>query len=86
MKPWYRSRTVLGANLLMLAASPQVAESATRLFTTIIAMIASTGTSIDRPAITIETVQDAAIVGGAFIGWIKAIAGRARADQSLRLW
>ena len=84
MKSPLRSMTVAGANAMLLAASPQVADSAARLLTTIIAMIASTGTSIDRPAVTIETIQDAAVVIGAVGGWLSVLFGRSRADQPLR--
>jgi len=84
MKSPLRSVTVAGANVMLLAASPQVADSATRLITTIIAMIASTGTSVDRPAVTIETIQDAAVVVGAIGGWLSVLFGRSRASATLR--
>jgi len=84
MKSPLRSVTVAGANVMLLAASPQVADSATRLITTIIAMIASTGTSVDRPVITIETIQDAAVVISTLGGWLSVLFGRRRADQPLR--
>ena len=84
MKSPLRSVTVAGANAMLLAASPQVADSATRLITTIIAMIASTGTSVDRPAVTIETIQDAAVVVGAIGGWLSVLFGRSSASEPLR--
>lgn len=84
MKSPLRSMTVAGANAMLLAASPQVADSAARLVTTIVAMIASTGTSIDRPAVTIETIQDAAVVIGAVGGWLSVLFGRSRAPGPLR--
>lgn len=84
MKSPFRSLTVFGANTMLLAASPQVADSATRLITTIIAMIASTGTSVDRPAVTIETIQDVAVVVGAIGGWLGVLFGRGRANAQLR--
>jgi len=84
MKSPLRSMTVAGANAMLLAASPQVADSAARLVTTIIAMIASTGTSVDRPAVTIETIQDAAVVVGAIGGWLSVLSGRSRATGPLR--
>jgi len=84
MKSPLRSVTVAGANVMLLAASPQVADSATRLITTIIAMIASTGTAVDRPAVTIETIQDAAVVISTLGGWLSVLFGRSRADQPLR--
>jgi len=84
MKSPLRSMTVAGANAMLLAASPQVADSAARLVTTIIAMIASTGTAVDRPAVTIETIQDAAVVVGAIVGWLSVLFGRSRASAPLR--
>lgn len=84
MKSPLRSMTVAGANVMLLAASPQVADSAARLVTTIVAMIVSTGTAVDRPAVTIETIQDAAVVIGAVGGWLSVLFGRGRATGPLR--
>jgi len=47
-------------------------------------MVASTGTAVDRPAVTIETIQDAAVVVGAIVGWLSVLFGRSRASAPLR--